>query len=65
MAQSPQVNYLRPIVTGTLGKWQKDVPYVNIHFENLIDSEQHPEKVVSLDLLKAAGFKRPGLESSG
>jgi hypothetical protein len=27
-------------------KDQKDIPYVNIRFENLIDSEQHPEKVV-------------------
>jgi hypothetical protein len=40
-------------------KEQEDIPDVNIHFESLIDSEQHPEKVVSLDLLKAAGFKRP------
>jgi hypothetical protein len=34
----------------------KAIPYVKIDFENLIDSEQDPEKVVSLDFLKAAGF---------
>jgi hypothetical protein len=31
--------------------------YVDIDFEKLIDSEQHPKKVVSLEFLKAAGFE--------
>jgi hypothetical protein len=52
------------IPTGTLepdAHWdpRKDVQeatYVDIDFENLIDSEQDPQKVVSLDFLKAAGF---------
>jgi HNH endonuclease len=34
----------------------QDATYVDIDFENLIDSEQDPQKVVSLEFLKAAGF---------
>ena len=34
----------------------QDAAYVDIDFENLIDSERDPQKVVSLDFLKIAGF---------
>jgi hypothetical protein len=52
------------IPTGILGvddhwddrKGGQDATYVDIDFENLIDSEQDPQKVVSLEFLKAAGF---------
>ena len=35
----------------------KKAAYVKINFENLIDSQKNPEKVLSLEFLETAGFK--------
>jgi hypothetical protein len=34
----------------------REITYIDIDLEKLIDSERYPEKVVSLDFLEAAGF---------